>query len=110
MGGGSKSYFSAIFSLLGPDSQNWLSAEMQIGRDKLSGTNGAKFAAFFGRRFSLIFADFRFSGNYSISEAQTFADFHRKSQIFADPFVPFGLSPLMPPYKILGWSRKTSRF
>ena len=30
-----------------------------IKRDKLNGTNGAKFAVF--RRFSLIFADFRFS-------------------------------------------------
>ena len=44
-----------------------------IKRDKLKATNGAEFAA--SRRFSLIFADFRFSW-----ELQHFggADFRRK--------------------------------
>ena len=50
-----------------------------IRRDKLNGTNGADFAVF--RRFSLTFADFRFSW-----ELQHFggADFRRKPQIFAE--------------------------
>ena len=52
---------------------------MGIKRDKLNGTNGAKFAVF--RRFvSPIFADFRFSWNYSIWEAENY----RKPQIFAE--------------------------
>ena len=64
-----------------------------IKRDKLKGTNGAKFAVFF-RRFSLIFADFRFSwesqhfgraDNRRSWESQHLgrADFRRKPQIFA---------------------------
>ena len=67
-----------------------------IKRDKLKGTNGAKFAVF--RRFWLIFADFRFSW-----ELQHFgsADFRRKPQEPADfcrnRFVPFSLSLLIPP-------------
>ena len=68
-----------------------------IKRDKLNGTNGTEFAVF--RRFSLIFADFRFSW-----ELQHFggADFRRKPQETAEfcrnPFVPFSLSLLIPPY------------
>ena len=54
-----------------------------IKRDKLNGTSRAEFAAF--RRFSLIFADFRFSwGIYSTSGAQIFAENRRKPQIFAE--------------------------
>ena len=68
-----------------------------IERDKLEGTNGAKFAVF--RRFSLIFAD---PGNYSISEAQIFGDFRRKPQKTAkfcrNRFVLFSLSLSIPPY------------
>ena len=69
-----------------------------IKRDKLNGTNGAEFAVF--RRISLTFADFRFSW-----ELQHFggADFRRKPQETADfrrnPFVPFSLSLLVPPYR-----------
>ena len=68
-----------------------------IERDKLNGTNRAEFAVF--RRFSLNFAAFRFSW-----ELQHFggADFRRKPQETADfrrnPFVPFSLSLLIPPY------------
>ena len=73
-------------------------------RDKLSGTNGVKFTV--SRRFSLIFADFRFflgiiafgrrrfslktAGNRRFS--QKTADFCRSR------FVPFSLSLLIPPY------------
>ena len=49
-----------------------------IKRDKLNGTNGAKFAVF--RRFSLILQIFVFPGKYSISEAQLFAENRRFSQ------------------------------
>ena len=51
-------------------------------RDKLKGTN-ARNSQFFAdfRRFLLIFA---FPGNYSILEAQIFAENRRKLQIFAD--------------------------
>ena len=55
--------------------------------------NSQFFADF--RWFLLIFA---FPGNYSISEAQIFAENRRKPQIFAEnPFVPFSLSLLIPP-------------
>ena len=51
------------------------------------------------RRFLLIFA---FPGNYSILGAQIFAGNRRISQQTADfcrnPFVPFSLSLLVPPY------------
>ena len=74
-------------------------------RDKLNGTNAAKFAVF--RRFSLIFADFRSSGNNSIRRcriSQKTAGNHRFSQETADfcrnPFVPFSLSLLTPPYSL----------
>ena len=78
-----------------------------IKRDKLNGTNGPKFAVF--RRFSLIFADFRFSwelqhfgGADFRRKPQETADFRRKPQKPADfrrnPFVPFSLSLLVPPY------------
>ena len=50
-----------------------------IKRDKLNGTNRAKFAVF--RWFWQIFA---FPGNYSISEVQIFAENRRKPQIFAE--------------------------
>ena len=51
-------------------------------RDKLKGTN-ARDPQFFAdfRRFLLIFA---LPGNYSISEAQIFAENRRKPQIFAE--------------------------
>ena len=51
-------------------------------RDKLKGTN-ARNSQFFVdfRRFLLIFA---FPGNYSILEAQIFAENRRKPQIFAE--------------------------
>ena len=51
-------------------------------RDKLKGTN-ARNSQFFAdfRRFLLIFA---FPGNYSILEAQIFAENRRKPQIFAE--------------------------
>ena len=71
-------------------------------RDKLKGTN-ARNSQFFAdfRRFLLIFA---FPGNYSILEAQIFAENRRKPQIFAEnrrfcrnPFVLFSLSLLVPP-------------
>ena len=68
-----------------------------INRNKLKGTNGAKFTVF--RRFSLIFADFRFSwelqhigGAGNRRKPQETADFRRK------PFVPFSLSLLIPPW------------
>ena len=67
-----------------------------IKRDKLKGTNGAKFAG-----FSLIFA---FPGNYSIWEAQIFAENRRKPQIFAENrrklqiFAETGLSHLVCPF------------
>ena len=48
-------------------------------RDKLNGTNRAEFAVF--RRFSLIFADFRFSWELSHFGG---ADLRRKPQIFAE--------------------------
>ena len=62
-------------------------------RDKLNGTKGAEFAVFF-RRFSVIFADFRFS-----LDLQHFggADLPRKPQETAEfcrnPFVPFIVCP-----------------
>ena len=46
-----------------------------IKRDKLQGTNGAKFALL--RRFSLIFADYRFSQEFQYFGG---ADFRRKPQ------------------------------
>ena len=72
-------------------------------RDKLKGTNGAKFTVFLQ-----IFADFcRFSLFLGITAfrrrrfSQTTADFRRKPQETADfrrnPFVPFSLSLLIPP-------------
>ena len=79
-----------------------------IKRDKLNGTNQAEFAVF--RRFSLIFADFRFSwelqhfgGADFRRKPQETADFRRKLQEIADfrrnRFVPFSLSLLIPPYQ-----------
>ena len=75
-------------------------------RNKLNGTNGAKFAVF--RRFSLIFADFRFSwelqhlgGADFRRKPQETAEFRRKPQETAEfrrnPFVPFSSSLLIPP-------------
>ena len=70
-----------------------------IKRDKLNGTNRAEFAVF--RRFLQIFA---FPGNYSISEAQIFAENRRKPQIFAGNrrkpqiFAETGLSHLVCPF------------
>ena len=76
-------------------------------RDKLNGTNRAKFAVF--RRCSLIFADFRFSwelqhfgGAGFHRKPQETADFRRRPQETADfrrnPFVPCSLSLLIPPF------------
>ena len=76
-------------------------------KGKLNGTNQAEFAVF--RRFSLIFADFRFpwelqhfGGADFRRKPQETADFRRKPQETADfrrnPFVPFSLSLLIPPY------------
>ena len=63
-------------------------------RDKLKGTNGAKFAVFRA-----------FPGNFKAFQGRRFsqqtADFRRKRQETADfcrnPFVPFSLSLLIPP-------------
>ena len=73
-------------------------------RDKLKGTNGAQSAVF--RRFSLIFANFRFS--WELQHLGS-ADFRRKLQETADfrrfsqkLLVPFSLSLLLfliPRYK-----------
>ena len=52
-----------------------ISSPRGIKRDKLKGTNGAEFAVF--RRFSLIFADFRFSWELQLFRG---ADFRRKPQ------------------------------
>ena len=60
-----------------------------IKRDKLKGTTGAKFAVFF-YRFSLIFADFRFSWELQHLGG---AEFHRK------PVCPMNFVPLIPPYR-----------
>ena len=78
-----------------------------IKRDKLQGTSGAKFAVF--RTFSLIFVDFRFSWKLqhcgSAEFSQKTAGNRRFSQETADfcrnPFVPFSLSLLIPPYLYL---------
>ena len=68
-----------------------------IKRDKLKGTNGAKFAVF--RRLSLIFADFRFSWKLQHVGSPDFTENRRFSQKRAEncrnPFVPFSLSLLI---------------
>ena len=67
----------------------------EIWRDKLKGTNKAKFAVICW--CLQIFTDF--PGNHSISEALTIAENRRKQQIFRrNPFVPFSLLTLIPPY------------
>ena len=71
MGGGHK-----FDSKTGENDQQRLNNGQKSGgikRDKLKGINGAKFAVF-------IFADFRFSWNYSMSEVQVFAEILRFSQ------------------------------
>ena len=67
-------------------------------RDKLNGTNGAEFPVFADFCWFLIYLGMI---NCSISEAQLFAENHRKPQSFAEfcrnLFVPFSLSRLLPP-------------
>ena len=81
-----------------------------VKRDKLNGTNGAKFAD-----FRCLFADFRFSWELqhlggadfrrqpqifaeNRRQPQVFAENRRQPQIFAETgFVPFSLSLLIPP-------------
>ena len=67
--------------------------------DKLNGTNRAEFVVF--RRFSLIFADFRFFlGITAFRRCRFFAENRRKPQIFAETRLSHLVCPslLIPPY------------